>query len=83
MFGISQKTARLALQMKNYFLSILLLPVFCSPLLGQSAVDDFFRSTGKIYTVLGVVVILFFVLIIYLIKLDKKISKIEKDISNE
>jgi di/tricarboxylate transporter len=49
----------------------------------QSSIDDFFRSTGKIYTVLGVVVLLFIVLIIYLIRLEKKISKIEKQINDE
>ena len=39
---------------------------------------DLMRESGKIYVVVGVVVIIFAVLFIYLISLDRKISKIEK-----
>lgn len=39
---------------------------------------DLMRASGKIYVVVGVVVIIFAVLFIYLISLDRKISKIEK-----
>jgi len=66
---------------KLFFLTIFFL--IGLSLNAESAMDDFFRSTGKINTVLGVVLILFFVLIIYLVRLDKKISKIEKRIKDE
>jgi uncharacterized membrane protein YkvI len=69
--------------MKPIITIILLIVTSTHSLLAQSGVDDFFRSTGKIYTVLGVVVILFLVLIIYLIRLEKKISNIEKQLNDE
>jgi len=49
----------------------------------QSGMDDFFRSTGKIYTVLAVMVILFGVFIFFLIRLEIKLNKLEKQIKNE
>jgi len=44
---------------------------------------DFLRSTGKMYGVYAVVMVLFIGLIMYLFSLDRKISKIEKSIGNE
>ena len=49
----------------------------------QSEVDDFFRSTGKINTVLGVVVILFCVILFFLLRLESKIKKLEKHQGDE
>jgi len=40
------------------------------------------RSNGKIYVVVGVISIIFLGIIIYLIRLDGKISRIEKKINN-
>jgi len=51
-------------------------------LFGQGGMDDFFRSTGKIYTVLAVVIILFLVIIFFLIRLESKINKLEKHLPN-
>jgi len=51
-------------------------------MLGQAS-EDFFRSTGKIYTVLAVVIILFIVLLYFLIRLDRKINTLEKQIADE
>ena len=48
-----------------------------------NASDDFFRSTGKIYVVVGVLLIIFIGIIIYLISLDRKISRLENRINNE
>ncbi len=44
---------------------------------------DTMRSNGKIYVVLGVVLILLLGFFIYLILLDKKIGKLEKDINSK
>jgi uncharacterized membrane protein YkvI len=41
---------------------------------------DFARSTGKIYTVVAVILILFLGIAIFLFRLDKKISDLEKKI---
>ena len=71
--------------MKSKFIAIygLLSLLFCSTVSAQNTADDFFRSTGKLNTVLGVVVILFVVLIFFLIRLDRKLSKLEKNLDNE
>ncbi len=54
-------------------------------LLAQQTVDDTptmadaFRADGKIYVVIGVVLVVLAGMIIYLFNLDRKISKIEKE----
>ena len=63
----------------TFFLSLML----SSGLIAQTETQDFFRSTGKINTVLAVVLILFFVLLFFLVRLDSKIGKIEKQIKDE
>jgi multisubunit Na+/H+ antiporter MnhB subunit len=40
--------------------------------------DDFMRSNGKIYVVVAIVVTIVIGLFIYLLNLDRKISKMEK-----
>jgi hypothetical protein len=47
------------------------------------AAPDFMRSTGKIYVVAGVCLIILITLFIYIIQLDRKISRIEKRHKNE
>lgn len=37
------------------------------------------RESGKIYVVVGVVVLIFIGMVIYLIKLDRKVSQIERE----
>lgn len=44
---------------------------------------DQMRSSGKIYVVVAVIVTIFTGIIIYLINLDKKISKLEKEVKNK
>ena len=39
------------------------------------------RSSGKIYVVIAVLLIIFAGLVIYLMRLDKKITKLEKEIN--
>ncbi len=40
--------------------------------------EDFFRSTGKIYVVVAIIAITFLVIVFYLIRLERKINKLEK-----
>lgn len=49
----------------------------------NSSVDmaDVMRSNGKIYIVVGIIVIIFLGIAAYLIYTDRKLSKIEKSIS--
>jgi hypothetical protein len=64
----------------------LLLPLFLIMMVqavGQSAntadMADTMRSNGKIYVVVAVIITLFIGFTIYLISLDRKISKLEKE----
>lgn len=42
---------------------------------------DGIRSNGKIYVVVGVLIIILFGLLAYLVSIDKKISRVEKSIN--
>lgn len=44
---------------------------------------DTMRSNGKIYVVVGVVMVIFAGLIVYTINIDRKISKIEREVFKE
>jgi branched-subunit amino acid transport protein AzlD len=70
------------MRMKNNLLSILLTIV---PFLafGQSESADFLRSTGKIYTVIIVVLLIFGGIAFFLYRLDRKLTKLENQIKNE
>jgi predicted permease len=45
----------------------------------QNDGGDFMRNTGSIYVVVGVILIIFIGIIAFLIHLDKKITKLEKE----
>jgi CcmD family protein len=47
--------------------------------MAQTPVDDFFYQSGKIYVVIAVLLIIFSLLAFYLVRLDKKITQLEKD----
>lgn len=49
---------------------------------GGATMADEMRSNGKIYVVVAVILTIFAGIIIYLVRLDRKISKIEKDNPN-
>lgn len=44
---------------------------------------DALRNSGKIYVVVLVVTVILTGLILYLIRLDKKVSRLEKEVSNK
>lgn len=52
---------------------------------GGDAVEmaDALRNSGKIYVVVLVVTVILTGLILYLVRLDKKVSKLEKEVSNK
>jgi CcmD family protein len=41
---------------------------------------DFMRSTGKIYVVIAVLCIIFIGIVLFLINLDRKLQRLEKEI---
>ncbi|RFS21396.1 CcmD family protein [Chitinophaga silvatica] len=45
----------------------------------KGPVNEFFRSNDKIYVVVGVLVIIFLGITLFLINLDRKIGKLEKN----
>lgn len=45
----------------------------------QETSQDFLRSTGKIYVVVAVIAVIFFMLIGFLVYLERRISKLEKN----
>ena len=61
--------------MRKY--SILLLALSLSAV-AQSPVDEVMYSSDKIYVVVAVLVIIFTLLAAYLVRLDKKITALEK-----
>ncbi len=67
--------------MKNQF-SIILLLLFATSLNAQGVSQDFLRSTGKIYSVIAVLVLIIIGLAWYLIRLDSRIQKLEKTHKN-
>ena len=48
-----------------------------------AADPDFYRSTGKIYGAYGAALILILGLLVYLFSIDKKLSKIERQLEDE
>ena len=51
-----------------------------APAAGSHPVDNLLRSNGMIYVVVGVIVIILGGLLLYLNSIDKKISRMEKEI---
>ncbi|WP_421874949.1 CcmD family protein [Marinoscillum sp.] len=64
----------------NLFLNI---TVFFNDLLLQIPMADTFRSEGKIYVVVGIVLILLVGFFIYLWRIDRKIDKLEEELKNK
>ena len=67
---------------KLFVLTILLLINFLThaqDAAGNVDMADTMRSNGKIYVVLAVVLTIFSGIIIYLIRLDRKMSRLEKE----
>lgn len=56
--------------------------LFSSLLWGQGEEADFMRSTGKIYVVVAVIVTIFIGIVLFLIYLDRKLTKLENQIND-
>lgn len=65
----------------KYLLSLLTLLSVRIPVLGQSTVPmaDAMRDNGKIYVVVAVVMVVLLALLAYLVRLDWKITRLEKE----
>lgn len=63
------------------FLSLILLRIVTQAQDGETKVDmaDALRSNGRIYVVVAVVVLILIGLLFYLVRLDRKIARLEKE----
>jgi CcmD family protein len=52
--------------------------IFAQTAANEVEMADVMRSNGKIYVVVAVIAIIFAGIVVYLVNLDRKISKIEK-----
>jgi peptidoglycan/LPS O-acetylase OafA/YrhL len=64
-----------------FLLSLLLLSLFMQAQqgTGKSVIGETMRSSGRIYVVVAVMVTILAGLILYLVRLEKKITKLEKE----
>ena len=60
-------------------LSLLLIHLFVLAQDSKPEMADVMRSNGKIYVVIAVIVAIFAGIIIYLVRLDRKLTKLEKN----
>lgn len=69
--------------MKKYIYLLLLTIVSFSANAQDAEMADVMRSNGKIYVVVGIILIVLVGLIAYLFALDRKITRIENKLSNK
>ncbi|MBK8517499.1 MAG: CcmD family protein [Saprospiraceae bacterium] len=67
--------------MKKFIVFFILQIVCLQQTIAQST--DFLRSTGKIYSVVVIILVIFVGIIVFLFRLDNKLTKLEKQIKNE
>jgi predicted Na+-dependent transporter len=60
-------------------LAILLIPVIIFAQQKEVSMADQMRSNGRIYVVVAVMLTILIGLVLYVVRLDRKISKLEKD----
>ncbi len=63
----------------KYTISLLALLLSFAGMAQEVEMADTMRAEGKIYVVVGVILIIFIGLIVYLMRLDKKLSKMENE----
>ncbi|MCO6477161.1 MAG: CcmD family protein [Phaeodactylibacter sp.] len=68
--------------MKKNTITTVAFMLFSALLWGQGEAADFMRSTGKIYVVVAVIVTIFIGIVLFLIYLDRKLTKLENQIND-
>ena len=69
--------------MKKYLYLFLLMMISVIANAQDAEMADVMRSNGKIYVIVGIILIVLTGLITYLILLDRKITKLEKKLSDK
>lgn len=65
------------------FILTILLSLLSVATFAQPEMADALYENGKIYVVVAVVAVIFAGIIVYLISIDRKVSKIEKQLNNK
>ena len=65
---------------KSFFILTTILFTTSNQLAAQADAPDFFRSIGKIYVVVAVIVAIFIGIVCFLIYLDRKLTNLEHQI---
>jgi CcmD family protein len=68
---------------KTKLFLLFLIPFLSSNLQAQAENPDFVRSIGKIYVVVAVILAIFIGIVVFLIYLDRKLTKLENQINNK
>lgn len=71
------------IKMKKFATLIFIQLLIVNLATAQMNTSDFLRSTGKIYSVVAVIVVIFIGIIMFLFRLDHKLTKLENHIKNE
>ncbi len=72
--------------MKKYSPYFIIMSIFLmssGTLHAESPAIDFLRSTGKIYSVIAVIVVVLIGIAFFLYRIDNKLTKLENQINNE
>lgn len=69
-------------QSLRFFILILFLTIHL-PLVQAQGNRDYMRETGKINVVVGVILLIFLGIIWYLVRLDRKLTKLEYQLNEE
>ena len=69
-------------QSLRFFILILFLIIHL-PLVQAQGNRDFMRETGKINVVVGVILLIFMGIVWYLVRLDRKLTKLEYQLNDE
>ena len=68
--------------MTRFTLMLTAFLMFSVELMGQNDAPDFMRSIGKIYVVVAVIIAIFIGIVLFLIYLDRKLTKLENQIND-
>ena len=67
----------------KYFIFVLIMLLQTNIAFCENNQEDFFGQIGKIYVVVGVLVLIFVGIVFYMITLDKKLTRLEKELENQ
>ena len=69
--------------MKRLFLLFTLIFLNANTILNAQSGGDFMRNIGKIYAVVAVILAIFIGIVVFLMYLDRKLTKLENQINND